>query len=330
MLLRPLNIRDLVFPKNVLLAPMAGVTDRAFREMVRRWSPDLLTCTEMAVAEHLVHAKELPELSKIFPADPPIALQIAGHDPYYMAKAAEMATEFGAVIVDINMACPSKKINGAGNGVSVTCVPDQVDRVLKAVVGATPLPVTLKLRLGMDHSRITCIDTAKIAEQCGVSMITLHGRTKQQMYSGLADWDMVDKTARAIGIPLIGVGDIHTPQDAEKRLRETAVAGVMVGRAMGGTPWLLHQICQYLETGVCPPDPTDYERLGYAMEHLKLIVQYKGEKVGVPEARKHMAWYTKGMVNSAEVRNIINRLPGLHAVIDELERYRAGFAPVAA
>jgi tRNA-dihydrouridine synthase B len=330
MLLRPLNIRDLTFPKNVLLAPMAGVTDRAFREMVRRWSPDLLTCTEMAVAQHLVHARELPELSRIYPPDPPIALQIAGHDPYTMAKAAEMATGFGACIVDINMACPSKKITGNGDGVSITCVPDAVDKVLKAVVAATPLPVTLKLRLGWDHHKITCFDTAKIAEQCGVSMITLHGRTKVQMYAGLADWDMIDRTAKSIGIPLIGVGDIHTPYDAEKRLRETAVAGIMVGRAMGGTPWLLHQICDYLETGVCPPDPSDYERLGIAMEHLKLIVAYKGEKVGVPEARKHMAWYTKGMVNSAEVRNMINRLPGLNAVIQELEAYRSTFGPVAA
>jgi tRNA-dihydrouridine synthase len=141
---------------------------------------------------------------------------------------------------------------------------------------------------------------------------------------------MIDRTAKSIGIPLIGVGDIHTPYDAEKRLRETAVAGIMVGRAMGGTPWLLHQICDYLETGVCPPDPSDYERLGIAMEHLKLIVAYKGEKVGVPEARKHMAWYTKGMVNSAEVRNMINRLPGLNAVIQELEAYRSTFGPVAA
>ncbi|MBC7546006.1 MAG: tRNA dihydrouridine synthase DusB [Candidatus Sericytochromatia bacterium] len=330
MLLRPLKIRDLTFPANVLLAPMAGVTDRAFREMVRRWSPDELTCTEMAVAQHLVHSRELPELSKIYPADPPIAMQIAGHDPYYMAKAAEMAVDFGAVIVDINMACPSKKINGNGDGVSVTCVPSQVDRVLKAVVGATPLPVTLKLRLGMDDLRITCTETARIAEQCGISMITLHGRTKAQMYSGLANWDMIDATAKAIGIPLIGVGDIRSPEDAERRLRETSVAGVMVGRAMGGTPWLIGQITEYLRTGVAPPDPTEYERLGIAMEHLTLIVQYKGEKVGVPEARKHMAWYTKGMVNSAEVRDIINRLPNLNEVIEALSDFRENFRPVAA
>lgn len=326
MLLRPLTIRDRTFPLNVLLAPMAGVTDRAFREMVRRWSPDVLTCTEMAVAEHLVHAKELPDLSKIYPADPPIAMQIAGHDPYYMAKAAEMATEFGACLVDINMACPSRKVTGAGNGVSVTCVPDQVDKVLKAVVGATPLPVTLKLRLGWDHTKITCMETAKIAEQCGVSMITLHGRTKQQMYSGFADWEAIDACAKSIGIPLIGVGDIRSPQDAERRLKETSVAGIMVGRAMGGTPWLLWQITEYLRTGTVPPEPSDYDRITIAMEHLQLIVQYKGEKRGVPEARKHMAWYTKGMANSAPVRDIINRLDGLDAVIEQLRAYQATLA----
>ena len=287
----------------VVLAPMAGVTDRAYREVCMQYGADMCF-TEMVSTKGLFYKdKKTATLLEVSEKEQPVYAQIFGHEPEIFAKVAASAASFGAMGIDINCGCPANKIIGNHDGGSLMKTPQLVYDIVCAVRENCNLPVSVKIRKGWDDDTVNAVEVAKLAEKAGVSHITVHGRTVRQEYRGLADYSIIKDVVNAVNIPVIGNGDIKSPTDAENMIAQTGCEAVMIGRGILGNPFLLKRVKHYLEYKEILPEPTRDEFIKTALNHIKKIVEYKGEYVGIREARKHAIWYIKGMKNSVAVKN---------------------------
>lgn len=286
----------------VALAPMAGVTDRAFRELCVNYGA-CYSVTEMVSSKGLtLNDKKSKELLAITEPERPCGAQIFGNDPLTIAKAAVKALEFEPQFIDINMGCPAPKVAASGGGALLMKSPELAERIVKEVVNAVNIPVTVKMRSGWDDNTINAVELAKRCENAGAKAITVHGRTKVQMYSPPVNIDIIKEVKQAVKIPVIGNGDIIDGKSAAKMLEETGCDLVMVGRGALGRPWVFKQINAYLEHERILPEPPVIERMLIMLKHIEKLCEYKGERVGIREARKHAAWYTKGLRGAAEYR----------------------------
>lgn len=298
----------------VFLAPMAGVTDTAFRILVRELvdgdaGKNLLMFSEMvsAAGVHYRNEKTL-EMLKTCAAERPIAIQIFGSNPEFCAEAAAYIEQLGsAAVIDFNCGCPAPKIFKNGEGSALMKNPALVEEILSAVKKAVKLPVSVKIRLGVDAEHINAVEVAKRVESAGVDFITVHGRTREQFYSGAANWEEIAKVKSSVKIPVIANGDVRDFDSLDKILAVTHANGVMIGRAVQGNPWIINRLLKYFLTGEKLPPPNLEERAEVMRRHLEKIIFYKGEVVGVKEMRSHAAWYTKGLAGGAELRNLFNR-----------------------
>ena len=297
--------------RTAALAPMAGVADRAFREICVSYGASYVV-SEMVSSKGLTmcdrKSKKLLALSE---KERPAAAQIFGNDPEIMAQSARACLDYSPEVIDINMCCPAPKIAGNGGGSALLKTPDLAEEIMKSVRSAVDIPVTVKIRLGWDKDSINCIDMAQRAERAGMSAVTLHGRTRQQMYAPPVDLSMIAEVKRNISIPLIGNGDITDGISAARMLEETGCDYLMVGRGALGRPWVFSQINAYLQNGIILPEPPVSERMLVMIKHIKLICEYKGERVGIREARKHAAWYIKGIKGAAAYRQQVGALESI-------------------
>lgn len=294
------------FKNNVILAPMAGVTDMAFRIITKPYGPALMY-TEMVSGKGLLYRnKKTENLLEITENEKPVAAQIFGHEPEVLAQIAYKASESGAEIVDINMGCPAPKIFNNGDGSALMKNPDLIGKIVEETVKASKVPVTVKIRKGINEAFANAVEAAKIAEQGGASAVTVHGRTREQYYGGNADLDIIKRVAEAVSIPVIGNGDVKDGKSAKRMLDYTGCRAIMIGRAAEGNPWVFDEVIHYLETGECKAPPSLEERIETALKHLNLLVKFKGGHRGILEGRKHIAWYLKGLKGGSELRNRIN------------------------
>ncbi len=300
-----LKIKNLELENNVFLAPMAGVTDKAFRMITKPFGPALMY-TEMVSGKGLFYkSQKTADLLATEEEEKPVATQLFGHEPEVLASIAEKSLDFGAELIDINMGCPAPKITGSGDGSALSKSPELAGEIVAAVVKAVDVPVTVKIRKGWNDENINAVKMAKIAEANGASAVTVHGRTREQFYSGAADLDIIKAVKEAVSIPVIGNGDIIDEESAKKMLDYTGCDGIMIGRGAQGNPWLFQRVIHYLETGEKLSEPTIWERAEMMERHLELLLEYKGEHRGIQEARKHMAWYIKGCKGGARLRDAI-------------------------
>ena len=298
---------------------MAGITDMPFRILCRENGCGLVY-TEMVSAKGLFYRdKSTSLLTATTPEEQPAAVQIFGSEPEIMAEAIELLKDNPAVIIDINMGCPTPKITSNGDGSSLMRDPALAERIIRAVVGATKRPVTVKIRKGWDDSSINAVEFAKMAEASGAAAIAVHGRTRQQFFKGKADLGIISKVKSAISIPVIGNGDIYTPEDAARMFDETGCDAVMIGRGALGNPWIFKRVKNFLQTGEILPEPTITEKINMVRRHMDMLLALKGERSGLLEMRKHTAWYIKGIKNSAAVRDTIFRLENKEEVLRVLK-----------
>ena len=315
-----INIGNVALSSNVIMAPMAGVTDTAYRVLLKEQG-DGLTCTEMVSAKGIFYKnKNNKMILQTAPDEHPVAVQLFGSDPVIMASMAErIAEDFD--IIDVNMGCPVPKIVNNGEGSALMKTPELAGRILSTMVRVLSKPVTVKFRKGFDDRHVNAVEFAKMAEQSGVSAITIHGRTRSQMYAGNADWDIIRAVKEAVSIPVFGNGDIFTPEDAKRMMDETGVDGVAIARGAKGNPWLIRRTIHYLETGELLPEPELSEKKEMMIRHAGLMVEYKGERIAIQEMRKHLAWYTAGIPGSAKLRsemNSLNTLEELKAFVESI------------
>ncbi|MDF2567613.1 MAG: dus1 [Oscillospiraceae bacterium] len=297
-----LNIGAVKIEKTAALAPMASVADRAFREMCKRFGAAYVV-GEMASSKGLFYSdRKTQELLTVTQAEQPMAVQLFGDDPDFMARAAVKCLEYAPQVIDINMGCPVPKVAGSGSGSALMKTPELAEQITKAMVRAVDIPVTVKIRKGWDDQSVNAVDFAKRMEQCGVSAITVHGRTRQQMYTPPVDTDIIRQVKEAVKVPVIGNGDVTDVQTCIDMYEKTGCDLVMIGRGAYGKPWLFEQIRQYFETGKSMEEPDLEQRMNIMLEHIKLICEYKGEYIGMKEARKHAAWYLKGLHGAASLR----------------------------
>ena len=316
-----MKIGNLNLDNRVFLSPMAGVTDLPFRLICKEQDCGMLY-TEMVNAKALCYDDQnTKKMLKIEEEEHPVAIQIFGSDPEYMGGAAKILNSYPNEILDINMGCPAPKVVKNGDGSALLKNPELAAKVLKAVVGNSEKPVTLKIRKGWDDTCINAVEIAKIAEDCGISAIAIHGRTREQYYSGKADWDVIRQVKENVSIPVIGNGDVFEVEDAINMLNQTNCDAIMIGRGAQGNPWIFKRINHYMQTGEILPGPTLEEKINTAKKHLKLAVEEHGEYVAVREMRKHIAWYLKGLRNSARVRDEINKIESYEEVVNKLESY---------
>lgn len=314
-----MQIKNITIKGKTALAPMAGFTDRAFRETCKNFGV-AYTVTEMISAKALVlQNQKTKELIDITDNQRPIAIQLFGDEPKTMAKAAEICLAFNPDIIDINMGCPTPKIVGNKAGAALMKNPKSAEEIVRETVRACPIPVTVKIRKGWDNDSITAVEVAKRCEEGGAAAITIHGRTREQMYRPGVDLKIIKQIKKAVQIPVIGNGDIFTPTDAEKMIKETNCDLIMCGRGALGKPWLFTQIESYLKDGTLLPDPPLEEKMKIMLGHIKLLCQYKGEKVGMLEARSHAAFYIKGIHKAAQFREKCGRLT-TYQELEELTR----------
>ena len=297
-----MKIGNIELPKTAALAPLAGVADRAMREISREYGA-CWTVGEMTSSKGLSFgSKKSAELLQIGEAEHPTAVQLFGSEPETMAQAAEMAMEYAPEAIDINFGCPVPKVAGNGGGSALMKDPELAGRIVEAVVKAVKLPVTVKFRAGWDSEHINAVEFAKICEDAGAAALTVHGRTRMQMFAPPVDLEIIRLVKEAVSIPVIGNGDVDSPEAAKRMYDETGCDLVMVGRAAMGNPWLFRRIERYMQTGELLPEPTPEERMTVLKRHVELLCKYKGEYVGMREARKHSSWYIKGMRGAAEFR----------------------------
>ena len=307
-----MKIGNITIENNTALAPMAGVTDLAFRQLCREMGCGLLY-TEMVSAKAILYKnKNTFPLLETAPAEHPIAVQIFGSDADIMADmAAKLAEERSFDIIDINMGCPVPKIVNNHEGSALMKNPKLVEQILDKMVKKVNKPVTIKIRKGFDEQSVNAVEIAKIAEACGVSALAVHGRTREEYYSGTADYGIIAAVKRGVSIPVIGNGDIRSAADAKRMYETTGGDGIMIGRAARGNPWIFKEMASYFSHGTVPERPTPEEIKAMILRHAELMVRYKGEYTGIREMRKHVAWYTTGMPHSAAVRNQVNRIESL-------------------
>lgn len=324
MILNKWAIGPIQLANPLVLAPMAGVTDSSFRTLVKGYGCALVY-TEMISDKGLIFANsKTGELIEGPGEERPRAVQLFGSSGESLAQAAKMVQDTGlADLIDLNMGCPTPKIVKGGAGSALLRDPQTAAAVLQQVVEAISLPVTVKIRLGWDEDR--SLEIAQRLEDAGAAAIAIHGRTREQFYSGQASWEPIAKIRERVGVPIIGNGDVKTPQDAKRLLQETGCSGVMVGRAFMGNPWLAKEILTYLETGELLPAPSVNQRLAVAQQHLAQVVEEKGESRGIREMRKHLGWYFRGLPGGARVREQINRLTTKSQVEKLLQEYEKNF-----
>lgn len=300
---------------------MAGVTDMAFRVLCKRQGCGL-TYTEMVSAKGLHYKSDnTAVLLEIAEEEKPAAVQVFGSDPEIVAEAARQAEAGGAAIIDINMGCPTPKIVKNGDGSALMRKPELVRKIVSCAVKAVKVPVTVKTRKGWDSESVNAVEIACIAADAGAAAIAVHGRTREQYYSGTADWSIIKQVKDAVDIPVIGNGDVTEPQDAKRMLEETGCDAVMIGRGAQGNPWIFKRTIEYLKTGQLLPEPTYEQRVLAIIKHMSMVTVQKGESIGVKEMRKHAAWYLKGMPGSAKVKAEIFRLSTCEEVKDILMQY---------
>ena len=320
MYLKKLKIGNVELENNLILAPMAGVTDLPFRLIVEKFNPGLV-CTEMVSSKALFYGDvKTKQLLKTDGEKRPISMQIFGSDTESMVFAAKYVSEF-ADIVDINMGCPAPKVVKNGDGSRLLLDLNKAEEIIKAVVANSKVPVTLKFRKGWNSENIVACEVAKIAEQNGISAITIHGRTRDEFYSGKADLDIIKKVKESVNIPVIGNGDIIDEESAKYMLEYTGVDGIAIGRGSMGNPWIFAQIQHYLKTGEKMQRPFEQEKYEILKQHIDLDIREKGEGVALNEMRKHIAWYTKNMKNSSEFRNLINHIDNREELMNKIKEY---------
>ena len=316
------HIGHVTIPGRVGLAPMAGFSDVSYRLLAKEMGASFV-CTEMVSAMGIKynneHTKDLLYMEEI---EQPVSMQIFGSDPEAIAIGAKVVEAAGAPIVDINMGCPVKKVVSSGDGSALMKTPELAMKVAEAAVQAVQIPVTVKLRLGWDDSSINVVDMAQRMESVGVAAVAVHGRTREQMYSGKANWDYIKQVKAALSIPVIGNGDVHSPESAKAMLEYTGCDAVLVGRAAQGNPWLFKQIKEYLERGTYSLNPIGPERIDMLLRHYNLLCQYKGIELATREIRTHASFYIKGMPEAARWRNDLNVAMDRDSFIKVVESYR--------
>lgn len=301
-----MKIGNVELKNQVVLAPMAGVTDLPFRILCSEQGAGLI-CTEMVSAKAIsFHNKNTEALLETAPEERPVSLQLFGSDPDIISQMAACIEERPFDILDINMGCPVPKVAGNGEGSALMKNPELVEQIISKTVRAIRKPVTVKIRKGFTQSEVNAVEIAKIAEAAGASAIAVHGRTRDQYYSGNADWGIIRQVKEAVNIPVIGNGDVDSPQKARAMLDETGCDAVMIGRAARGNPWIFRQVSEYLATGTLLPPPGQQEVLEMMLRHARMQLEYKGEYTGIREMRKHVSWYTAGFPNSSRLRAAIN------------------------
>ena len=316
-----MKIGNVQLDNEVFLSPMAGVTDLPFRTICKEKGCGMLY-TEMINAKALCYDDEnTKKMLRMDKDEHPVAVQIFGSDPEFMGKAAIIMNQYPNEILDINMGCPAPKVIKNGDGSALMRNPKLAAEVLTAVVKNSEKPVTLKIRKGWHDDSVNAVEIAKIAEECGISALAIHGRTREQFYSGKADWDIIAEIKQAINIPVIGNGDVFEVEDAVNMLEKTKCDAIMIGRGAQGNPWIFNRINHYMKTGKILPEPTLEEKITTAIRHMNLAVAEHGDYVAVREMRKHIGWYLKGLKNSAKYRDQINKITDYKEVIAMLEEY---------
>jgi tRNA-dihydrouridine synthase B len=313
---------DVVIETPVVLAPMSGVTDLPFRRLARELGTGLVVSEMIASTAMVRENRQSLKMAEVEGFGAPSSVQLAGCEPAVMADAARLVVDRGAAVVDINFGCPVKKV-AVGQSAGSALMRDEIRAaaILEATVRAVPVPVTLKMRMGWDHQSLNAPRLARIAQECGIRLVTIHGRTRQQLYTGTANWDFIASVKAAVTIPVIANGDIVTVDDAAEALRRSGADGVMIGRGCYGRPWFPAQVAAFLRDSVRLPDPSLAKQRDILLRHFEGILTHHGEGTGVRMARKHVAWYSRGLPGSAEFRAGVNALETRQAVLDAIARF---------
>ncbi|MBQ2986021.1 MAG: tRNA dihydrouridine synthase DusB [Tyzzerella sp.] len=318
--MKKLKIGNVELSNPYILAPMAGVTDLPFRLLCKEQGAGLL-CMEMISAKAIqYHNKNTKALLEIHPEEEPVSLQLFGSDPEVMSEVAKQIEELPFAILDINMGCPVPKIVKNGEGSALMNQPKLVHEIVEKTVKAIQKPVTVKIRKGFNDESINAVEIAKIIEDAGGAAVAVHGRTREQYYSGKADWDIIRQVKDAVSIPVIGNGDVTSGESALAMMQKTGCDGVMIGRGAQGNPWLFSELREYEKTGQMPARPSHEELKEMMLRHARLQMQYKGDYLGIREMRKHVAWYTTGLPNSAKLRGEINAVESYEELEDLLKK----------
>ncbi|MCM3631357.1 tRNA dihydrouridine synthase DusB [Paenibacillus glycanilyticus] len=319
-----LKIGDIEMKNKVVLAPMAGVCNPAFRLIAKEFGTGLV-CAEMVSDKAILHGnKRTMEMLYVDEREKPLSLQIFGGDRETLVEAAKVVDQqTNADIIDINMGCPVPKVTSCDAGARWLLDPNKIYEMVSAVTAAVSKPVTVKMRIGWDDEHIYAVDNAKAVESAGGKAVSVHGRTREQQYTGKANWDIIRDVKRSVSIPVIGNGDVFSPEDARRLLDHTGCDGVMIGRGALGNPWMLYRTIQYLETGELMPDPLPREKLEVAILHMDRLVALRGEATAVREMRKHMAWYLKGLPGAARVKDAIMEETGRDKLVEIMAQYIA-------